>query len=320
MISFIIIGRNEGRRLVNSIESVHRFANEEKLTDYEIVYVDSRSSDNSIANAIAAGVDKVFLIKGECNAAIGRNIGAKESKGNILFFLDGDMELIPGFLATITDRNGKMKYPFVSGIENDVLHDNEWNYVKTQHRRQIIHQKDSYEMTTGGLFCIDKDLWNEVGGMDSRLKRNQDLDLGVRLYLKGHPLCRKNDLWVNHYTRFYGVRAESESGVRYSALFVRKHLFKPAVQTKLASSTYSYWLLMGCLLAAFVIPFWIPLLVYMSSVVYRSVRTIQRTDVKLNPVKVFMARLKKDLKFWWFFMSYWPETPQLEYEQVYSEI
>lgn len=316
MISFILIGRNEGERLIRSINSVYKFVKEENINNYEIIYVDSKSSDESINNAMALGVNKIFLIEGICNAAIGRNIGAKESQGDILFFLDGDMELIPGFFSSIVDMDGNMKYPFVSGIENDILYDNEWNHVTNRCRRKFIPNKDTYEKTTGGLFCITKHLWQEVGGMDNRFFRCQDLDLGIRLYRKGFPLCRKPQIWVNHHTRFYAVRQDLGKTIKYNALLIRKHLFEPKVQLNLLISTYSYWILIGCLIAMFFIPFWIPPLFYLSVVLYRSVRDIQRTDVKLNLFKRFMIRFKNDFAFWYYFISLWPKTPRLRYRQI----
>lgn len=316
MVTFIIIGKNEGQRLINSIKSVHRFANEEHLTDYEIIYVDSQSSDQSITNAFASGADKVFVINGKCNAAIGRNCGAKEAKGDILFFLDGDMELIPGFWKSITDANNNLIYPFVSGVEYDVLYDNEWNYVTTQCRRKFIPEKDKYEITTGGLFCIEHNLWNKVKGFDDRLRINEDYDLGIRLSRKGYKLCRKPDLWVNHHTRFYGSRNESENGIEYTAVFIRKHLFEPKTQIQMLFSTYSYWLLIICIVWTLYSPLWIPLTLYLIVVGYRTLRIIQRTTVKLNPIVIYVRRLKKDFKFWWYFVSFWPKSVQLDYYKV----
>lgn len=316
MVSFIIIGKNEGQRLINSIKSVRRFAKEEHLTDYEIIYVDSQSSDLSITNAFVSGADKVFVIKGKCNAAIGRNCGAKEAEGDILFFLDGDMELIPGFWKSITDTNGNLIYPFVSGVENDVLYDNEWNYVTTRCRRNFTPGKDKYEITTGGLFCIEHNLWNKVKGFDDRLGINEDYDLGIRLSRKGYKLCRKPMIWVNHHTRFYASRTESEKGIEYTALFVRKHLFELKTQRCLILSTYSYWVLAGCLIFSPFIPVLILLAFYLAVTAYRSVRILQKTKVQLNFINVYMARLRKDVKFWWYFLTFWPKSARLNYSQV----
>ena len=97
MISFIVIGKNEGWRLTNCLDSILIFISNENITDFEIIYVDSNSTDDSIQRARAYRAVKVYLITGNCNSAIARNVGAQQAKYNILFFLDGDMELLPEF-------------------------------------------------------------------------------------------------------------------------------------------------------------------------------------------------------------------------------
>ena len=48
MISFIVIGRNEGWKLTKCFESIYDTINYNKLINYEIIYVDSASTDDSI--------------------------------------------------------------------------------------------------------------------------------------------------------------------------------------------------------------------------------------------------------------------------------
>ena len=93
MISFIIIGKNEGRKLKNCIQSVLDTLNYHSISKYEIIYVDSNSSDNSVDIASKFEITRIYKLTGDLNAAIGRNLGASKSQGNILFFIDGDMEL-----------------------------------------------------------------------------------------------------------------------------------------------------------------------------------------------------------------------------------
>ncbi|MCD4680112.1 MAG: glycosyltransferase, partial [Bacteroidales bacterium] len=115
MISFIIIGRNIENTIAKCIESVIRFIGNNNIIEYEIVYVDSESKDKTIEIAKKYPI-KIFQIKGQVNAAIGRNVGAKNAKGDILFFIDGDMEILPDFYPIAFDTNtNKLKYPFSSG-------------------------------------------------------------------------------------------------------------------------------------------------------------------------------------------------------------
>ena len=48
MICFIIIGRNEGHKLVSCINSIKRTVDANNMGDYEVIYVDSKSTDNRI--------------------------------------------------------------------------------------------------------------------------------------------------------------------------------------------------------------------------------------------------------------------------------
>ena len=226
MISFVIIGKNEGERLEKSILSVLNVIKLDYIKESEIIYVDSNSSDDSLSIAKSMGV-RTFLITGECNAAIARNIGAKESKGDILFFLDGDMEILPGFLHNII-KDGNMIYPFVSGIFDDVVYNQEWEYQHTSRRIKLNEgDADLIEYTTGGLFIIERALWEKVGGMDSRFTKSQDYDLGLRLAKLGIPLHRKAILLAKHHTVSYYRRKWNPSIKKYASLIFRKHLLNP---------------------------------------------------------------------------------------------
>jgi GT2 family glycosyltransferase len=95
----VVIGRNEGRRLVRCLESVLRFA-------AFVVYVDSGSTDGSAAKARALGVEVVELdMRRPFTAALARNAGWRrllEIAPGIacVHFLDGDCEVVPGWLET----------------------------------------------------------------------------------------------------------------------------------------------------------------------------------------------------------------------------
>ena len=77
MISFIVIGKNEGWKLKLCFDSIQKVVLLDQIKNYEVIYVDSRSSDDSIALAKTYPKTRVFLVTGECNAGVGRNIGAK---------------------------------------------------------------------------------------------------------------------------------------------------------------------------------------------------------------------------------------------------
>ncbi|PNU04331.1 glycosyl transferase [Novosphingobium guangzhouense] len=96
-VGFVIIGRNEGARLDQCIDSVMR-------TGQRAVYVDSGSSDGSVARARRRGLPVVELDPAlPFTAARARNAGLDWHLRNdvlleLVHFIDGDCELMPGWL------------------------------------------------------------------------------------------------------------------------------------------------------------------------------------------------------------------------------
>lgn len=315
MVSFIVIGRNEGWRLEKCFKGIYVFVEAEKIVDYEVIYVDSKSTDGSVELSKRFNNTKTLLITGECNAAIARNIGAKEASGDILFFLDGDMELIPGFWSSVV-KDGRMVYPFVSGIENDLMHDGEWHYQYTRVRRKFKVGIDKFEVTTGGLFMIEASLWKRVGGMDNRFKRCQDLDFGFRLTNKGVKLCRKPLKWVNHYTRDYEVRKDQSSFFKYTAMLLRKHFFNIPAQRFLIGPNYTMWMMLLSIVLLLVFKSVWPIFLYLVPILYRTFRAYQRNRKLVNPIITFIKLIAFDIEFIFYFLFYWPKKQELEYKVV----
>jgi GT2 family glycosyltransferase len=92
-VGIVIIGRNEGERLVRCLRSVG--------TEAEVVYVDSGSSDDSVTQARAANALVVELdMARPFTAARARNAGraALSPDCELIQFVDGDCLLQPGWL------------------------------------------------------------------------------------------------------------------------------------------------------------------------------------------------------------------------------
>ncbi len=97
-IGIVIIGRNEGARLIACLKSA---AGEGRV----LVYVDSGSTDGSAEAARALGADVVALdMDKPFTAARARNVGAQrfETQGApaLIQFVDGDCEIAPGWIET----------------------------------------------------------------------------------------------------------------------------------------------------------------------------------------------------------------------------
>ena len=97
LLSVVVIGRNEGARLLRCLESV-------KAMDYpgeavEVVYVDSASVDGSREVAERMGARVIPVISPKPTAAMGRNAGWHACSRPFVLFLDGDTILDPRFVA-----------------------------------------------------------------------------------------------------------------------------------------------------------------------------------------------------------------------------
>ena len=203
MVSFIVIGRNEENTIRRCFLSILETIKTMKLGRFETIYVDSDSDDDSIKITKEFKEIKIFKITGKYNAAIARNIGAKESKGDILFFIDGDMEINPDFLKMVLTEDNKLKFPFVSGQFINYYYDINKNIIKKESYCKEVLFDDKYFPTTGGIFLIKKEIWVSVNGMRIKYRRSQDLDLGLRLSDKGVLLLRKKEVIANHHTIDY---------------------------------------------------------------------------------------------------------------------
>lgn len=251
MISFIVIGRNEGWKLSKSLDSVFSAIEYNNIRHSEVIYVDSKSTDDSLAIAKSFENVKIFEITGECNAAIARNIGAKVANGDWLFFLDGDMELECEFLRFILYENVE-QYEFLTGHIIDHLYDEKGNFIETKERTYSgnLPMKKEFISTCGGVFVIKKSAWDNIGGMNSKFKINEDLDFSIRLRECKIKLLRLPMLIVKHHTvdyrnikRFWGELKKFQ--MLYTGVFFRKHFYRIHLWPKFIRSYYTAFILLG---------------------------------------------------------------------------
>ena len=203
MISFIIIGRNEGWKLSICINSVVETVLFNRLSNYEILYVDSNSTDDSIQIARKFKNIKILKLTKDCNPAIARNTGANEAIGNVLFFLDGDMELNKRVFIDLFNEKMNLKYDFISGDFQNYYYSDKISKKVIYKEMYHKNNKITKNFTTGGLFVIRKDKWDKVGGMRNIFKKSEDTDFGLRLSKKGIYMYRLPINLVNHHTINY---------------------------------------------------------------------------------------------------------------------
>ena len=187
-LGIVVIGRNEGERLINCLTSVR---NE---TTAEVVYVDSGSTDGSIASASRLGASVVKLdIARPFSAARARNEGfdnLTRLNPNICFvqFIDGDCELVPGWLeAALMFLRHRTDVAVVCGRRRELhpdasiynrLCDVEWNTPIGE------------ASACGGDSMIRSDAFRAVGGYRDQLIAGEEPELCLRLRTLGWKIWR----------------------------------------------------------------------------------------------------------------------------------
>ncbi|MEM0057852.1 MAG: glycosyltransferase [Candidatus Bathyarchaeia archaeon] len=93
-ISIVVTTFNEEEYIGRCLRSLCNQSHTRK----EIIVVDSESTDKTVEIA-KKYADKVIVKK--CSIPAGRNIGAKESRGSLLLFVDADVVLTPHWIDTV---------------------------------------------------------------------------------------------------------------------------------------------------------------------------------------------------------------------------
>jgi glycosyltransferase involved in cell wall biosynthesis len=316
MISFIIIGRNEGWKLSLCLESVVKATSEAPFLDSEIIYVDSNSNDESISVATSFPGVIVFRLTGDYNAPIARNVGVENAKGNIFCFLDGDMELEGSFIGHVINRNGDLTYGFVSGYYINRIYNEKWELLHEDRfppEKKLV--RDYLEPSTGGLFIISRQNWELVGGMKNYLYGGADPDLAFRLAEKGVLKLRKTNLMAIHHTRNLGRRIDIETLLSKRALTGRILLYRenlrslPAIKRMVRNEYTALSLFLGIVLI-FMFPSIWPAFVF-SYLFFVGLKSLKRK------LKSFWSIVLKDMIFLLGFLFYWPgRRCVINYEKV----
>lgn len=193
MISAIVIGRNEGARLDACMQSVHQAL---RFLQHEIVYVDSRSSDDSIARARAHGARCYLLEDENTTAGLGRYAGTKEAKGEYLLFLDGDMQLAPGFCEKAMMTMAARDADGCTGIREDIYLKNGEIAGRNENYFGCVSERIVPEF--GGALFIKKESLEKAGGWSPDTIACEEAELHARLRAAGCTILEIPAKMITH--------------------------------------------------------------------------------------------------------------------------
>jgi glycosyltransferase involved in cell wall biosynthesis len=174
-VSVIIPTLNEEKYITPTLLSIR---NQDYKGHYEIIVVDSNSKDRTVKIA-RKYANKVIVTKRR-GVSVGRNIGAKVAKGEILLFVDADTILLPNVISKVVNHLRKKN---IVGVVVPILGDDftkntfyiisEWvNYILSKINLHLIHAV---------CFACKKYAFFMVGGFNENLRVAEDIELGSRL-------------------------------------------------------------------------------------------------------------------------------------------
>jgi glycosyltransferase involved in cell wall biosynthesis len=197
-VGIVVIGRNEGDRLVACLQSL-------PLNRIPIVYVDSGSSDGSLERASQLGAEVVSLdLSTPFSAARARNTGCerivnKNPSIKYIQFIDGDCMLFEGWLGVAhaaLENNSELAAVFGCVVEI--------NAEKTIYNTLCsLEWETSFGLVQasgafGGISMLRLSAFLNVKGFNPDVIAGEDAELAARLLLAHHQIEKLDSPMVHH--------------------------------------------------------------------------------------------------------------------------
>ena len=230
-VSVIIKALNEQENIARCIESV---MNEVKNLKSEILVVDSLSTDCTVEIAKKYPVEIIqFSTVDDRNCGAAAQLGYQQSTGNLIYLIDGDMEIVPGFL----DKAIKylQEHINVAGV-GGLLIDTDISSISDVRRSREYSKIQSTQLVNslGGGGLYRREMIEQVKYFSHRgLRACEEAELGVRLISSGWSLVRLatpatyhtghkesstqsiKRLWANGRLAAHGVFLKSSIGTKW---------------------------------------------------------------------------------------------------------
>jgi GT2 family glycosyltransferase len=175
--------RDRERQLEGCLLAIGRSAS---AIDHEVVVVDDGSRDGSCAVAAAAGA-RVVTADGLALGGV-RNLGADESSGDVLAFIDSDVLVSPSWASAALAALDEDPATAAVGAPYRAPADGNW----VQQTYDLLRSRTTCRRTArwlpAGALAVRRDAFRAVGGFDRRLQSCEDVDLCRRLRAAGHRI------------------------------------------------------------------------------------------------------------------------------------
>lgn len=312
-ISFIIIGKNEAINIDKCIRSINSL----KYHNYEIIYIDSNSTDNT--DNVLKEYDYVSSYKIKSNiytAALARDCGVEKSNGDYIFFLDGDMEIKENtdiyFCIDLLKRNN---IGIVSGELENVWID-QGRIIKRVVDTFKVKDEIQQLMCPGGYFITTREYYIKAKRFNKLLTCNEEVDLFSRYKKIGLISIRTNKLSClhknynenkskGHFKRFKSGYYSDFWKVIYNSMkgkYIKEYFSFPSQLTMIRSIILTFlMILFMCYSIVNILFILIPILYYSMILTKNKFNIIVLKYNQLNNIMVLLSIVfifkKKDINY-----------------------
>ncbi len=192
-ISVVIPAKNEIDYIGSLLDSIEM----QDFEDYEVILKDGGSDDGTVDFASERGVKVVESEDDGPGQA--RNHGAREAEGDIILFLDSDVELLHENVFSDV-YEAMQEEEVVAGFST-------WKTFDTNIRGKILLGIGSrlvkpvrflgIPVAAGNFLFVDRQSFMEVGGFDEELPYHEDHDLMARMEERGETVVLDREFQVS---------------------------------------------------------------------------------------------------------------------------
>jgi len=201
MISVIIPSYNSEKTIHKCLDSL---LNQTYKSDYEIILIDS--SDDNTPNIVSSNYPRIELthLNQKTDPGTARNIGIKESKGNIIAFIDSDCIAAEDWLENIEEAH-KDSYDVIGGAvccanaQDDIVG---WVGYIAEFREFLpsLSKREVEHIPTCNI-SYKKRIFNRFGMFKGEYYPQEDLVYNYNLRKNGERILYDPDIQVYHHSR-----------------------------------------------------------------------------------------------------------------------
>jgi glycosyltransferase involved in cell wall biosynthesis len=193
-VSFVVIGLDEEAHLARALSSAHAALAEAGVVG-EVLYVDSGSRDDSRRIAARLGATVLTIAREGASAARARNAGLERARARWVHFLDGDMEVEPGWLAQAL---AEAEERGLDGLGGSIAERLEGASIWSRMFGHDWNARGARVGPIGGAGLWRRTSLAAVGGFDVSLEVGEDPDLCRRMEARGFRVERNERPMATH--------------------------------------------------------------------------------------------------------------------------